>query len=216
MNPLMGTCSAVVIMWVLCELAKRPEYIQEFRADTFTETGEDGVQRLTYASLQNAERLDSFIREVMRTKGDTLSTVRQTVSDTALAGYVIPKGVIHRIISYSILTTIFNVGAGSFVIPLATLANEDETHYGENAKMFVGDRWVGTGKPATMVSPNYFPFGLGRWACPGRGLAVAGKYASDLKRVVLNAHVDARDQAVHTINNCTCQPLSGGWGIQSR
>ncbi|KAG9225432.1 hypothetical protein CCMSSC00406_0002935 [Pleurotus cornucopiae] len=144
---------AVVIMWVVCELAKRPEYIQEFRTDTFTETSEDGAQRLTYASLQNAERLDSFIREVMRTKGDTLSTVRQTVSDTALAGYVIPKG--------------------SFVIPLATLANEDENHYGENAKVFVGDRWVGTGKPATMVSPNYFPFGLGRWACPGRGLAVA-------------------------------------------
>lgn len=106
----MGTYSAVVIMWVVCELAKRPEYIQEFRADTFTETSEDGAQRLTYASLQNAERLDSFIREVMRTKGDTLSTVRQTVSDTALAGYVIPKGMIHRIIPCGKLTTAFNVG----------------------------------------------------------------------------------------------------------
>ncbi len=65
---------------------------------------------------------------------------------------------------------------GSLVIPLATLANECEDYYGENARDFVGDRWVGTGKLAVMLSPSYFPFGLGRWACPGRGLAVAGTY----------------------------------------
>lgn len=33
-----------------------------------------------------------FIREVMRTEGDTLSTVRKTVIDTRVGQYVIPKG----------------------------------------------------------------------------------------------------------------------------
>ena len=27
-----------------------------------------------------------------------------------------------------------------------------------------------------MVSKSYFPFGLGRWACPGRNLAIAGVF----------------------------------------
>lgn len=62
----------------------------------------------------------------------------------------------------------------SFVIPLASLSHENEARYGETAKSFIGDRWVGLGKPAIMVSQDYFPFGLGRWACPGRALAVAG------------------------------------------
>ncbi|KAF9050880.1 cytochrome P450 [Hymenopellis radicata] len=153
--------TAVVIVWVLFELAKRPEFIEDIRAEVVLETGDDGTHGLTYASLRNSERLDSFIREVMRTKGDTLSTVRETVVDAPLGGYVIPKG--------------------SLVIPLATLANESEEYHGENAKDFIGDRWVGTGKPAIMLSPSYFPFGLGRWACPGRGLAVA-----EIKLLVLS------------------------------
>ncbi|KAF8893746.1 cytochrome P450 [Mucidula mucida] len=153
--------TAVVIVWVLFELAKRPEFVKDIRAEVVLETGDNGTHSLTYASLRNAECLDSFIREVMRTKGDTLSTVRQTVVDTRLGGYTIPRG--------------------SLVIPLATLANECEDYYGENARDFVGDRWVGTGKPAVMLSPSYFPFGLGRWACPGRGLAVA-----EIKLLVLS------------------------------
>lgn len=39
---------------------------------------------------------------------------------------------------------------------------------------FNGDRWVGSGKSAAMTGPGYLAFGLGRWACPGRLLAVTG------------------------------------------
>ncbi len=87
---------AVVIVWVLFELAKRPEFVKDIRAEVVLETGDNGTHSLTYASLRNAERLDSFIREVMRTKGDTLSTVRQTVVDTRLGGYTIPRGNLNR------------------------------------------------------------------------------------------------------------------------
>lgn len=39
---------------------------------------------------------------------------------------------------------------------------------------FNGERWVGSGKSAAMTGPGYLAFGLGRWACPGRLLAVMG------------------------------------------
>ncbi|KAG6834438.1 hypothetical protein H0H93_009621, partial [Arthromyces matolae] len=72
-------------------------------------------------------------------------------------------------------------GTGSFVIPFATLSHENSKNWGEDAKIFVGDRWVGTDKTAASVSAGYWPFGLGRYACPGRFLAVA-----EIKLVVLN------------------------------
>lgn len=39
-----------------------------------------------------AVRTDSFIHEVMRTKGDTFSTVRMAVNDVQLGQYIVPKG----------------------------------------------------------------------------------------------------------------------------
>jgi cytochrome P450 len=145
--------TAVVLVWTLYELAKRPEELGALRSEYVTEADEEGKTALTYASLRNAERLDSFIREVMRTKGDTLSTIRQTTAEAPLGKYIIP--------------------AGSLVIPLATLAHENEEIHGEDAKQFVSDRWVGRYKPAVKVDPGYWPFGMGRWACPGRTLAIA-------------------------------------------
>ncbi|KAK0185685.1 cytochrome P450 [Armillaria mellea] len=148
--------TAAVIIWVVFELAVRPEIIPTLRAelqDVLEVDEHSGKLVLTNASLKNAERLDSFIREVMRTKGDTLSTIRLTMRDVTLGGYTIPKG--------------------QLVCPLATLSHRNPAYHGEDAEEFVGDRWVGQGKPAVMVSPSYWPFGLGRFACPGRALAVA-------------------------------------------
>lgn len=59
---------------------------------------------------------------------------------------------------------------------MATLAHLNPLYHGEKAADFVGDRWVGSDKQAVTLSSTYFPFGLGRWACPGRFLAVSGKY----------------------------------------
>ncbi|KAK0187393.1 cytochrome P450 [Armillaria mellea] len=139
------TLGAVVIIWVIFEVAVRPEDIFIFRAelnDVLEVDADNGRPTLTYSSLKNAERLDSFIREVLRTKGDTLSTIRLTTRDVAIGGYIIPKGT-------------------------------NQEYHGEDAEQFMSDRWVGRGKPAVMLSPNYWPFGLGRFACPGRMLAVA-------------------------------------------
>ncbi|KAF5341358.1 hypothetical protein D9758_016811 [Tetrapyrgos nigripes] len=145
--------TAILIVWVLFELAKQPQFLETFRKEVADQIDEDGDLCLNYAALKDARHLDSFIREVMRTKGDTLLTARLTTADVPLAGYIIPKG--------------------SFVTPLATRSHMNEEYHGKNAKEFIGDRWVGMEKPAVMVSNSYFPWGLGRWACPGRFLAVA-------------------------------------------
>jgi hypothetical protein len=40
-------------------------------------------------------------------------------------------------------------------------------------------RWVSSGKSAGTVGPGYLAFGLGRWSCPGRFLAVMGEAPSE-------------------------------------
>ena len=43
-------------------------------------------------TMQEASIVDSFIREVLRMKGDSVNLVRATIRDVELGGYVIPKG----------------------------------------------------------------------------------------------------------------------------
>jgi cytochrome P450 len=59
---------------------------------------------------------------------------------------------------------------------MATLLHENTDIHGEDAKKFIGDRWMGSGKTSTSISTGYWPFGLGRFACPGRQLAIAGEH----------------------------------------
>ena len=79
------------MVWVLCEIALRPEYQDQIR-DEIKILLKDGPENLTYETLNQAVLTDSFIREVMRTKGDTFSTVRMAVNDVQLGEYTIPKG----------------------------------------------------------------------------------------------------------------------------
>jgi hypothetical protein len=60
------------------------------------------------------------------------------------------------------LSQLYDTPPGSFVTPLVTRSHMNEEYYGNNAKEFIGDRWVGMEKPAVMVSHSYLPWGLGR------------------------------------------------------
>ncbi|CDO77266.1 hypothetical protein BN946_scf184753.g16 [Trametes cinnabarina] len=135
-------------------LAVRPEYLAPLREELsrVLEEDEDGNLRLTAASLREARLLDSFIREVMRLKGDTISTMRYTTCDVPLGNVIIPKG--------------------HFVTPMSTTVHENPEVFGENSREFNGFQWAEQNKEAVMTGPAHIVFGLGRFACPGRVLAI--------------------------------------------
>lgn len=84
------------MVWVLCEIALRPDMQEEIH-DEVQSFLKNGPESLTHSDLQNASLTDSFLREVMRTKGDTFSTVRMAMNDVPLGKYIVPKGKTPRI-----------------------------------------------------------------------------------------------------------------------
>jgi len=88
--------TAAVAVWVMYELAVRREYIPAIREELLIisdSIDSSGVHRLSYEALRRATVLDSFIREVLRLKGDTIGVMRGTTDDVKLGDYTIPKGV---------------------------------------------------------------------------------------------------------------------------
>ncbi|KAH9854415.1 cytochrome P450, partial [Lenzites betulinus] len=146
--------TTVVSQWVLYQLAVHPEYLDPLREELsrVLEEDESGALRLTAASLREARLLDSFIREVMRLKGDTIATMRYTTCDVPLGDVIIPKG--------------------HFVTPMATTVHENPEVFGEQSREFNGFQWAESNKEAVMTGPAHIVFGLGRFACPGRVLAI--------------------------------------------
>ncbi|KAF7292789.1 hypothetical protein MIND_01177600 [Mycena indigotica] len=91
-------CSASTVVWIMFELTLRPEYFQHIREEALNHADPLTLDLNALeigTALQKATWLDSFIREVMRTKGDTLSMCRRTTIDTDMGGYTIPKGSVY-------------------------------------------------------------------------------------------------------------------------
>ncbi|KAJ7194657.1 cytochrome P450 [Mycena pura] len=166
--------TASVAVWVVFELALRPEYLQRIREEVHNNVDpvtNDLDPSTVGDAVQNAVWLDSFIREVMRTKGDTLSTCRRTTADVEFGGCTIPKG--------------------NVVSPLVTLAHLNPANH-PDPTVFRPERWHGANaRPAVMSSASYLAFGMGRWACPGRVLAV-----SEIKMIVWSIIVKATPHLV--------------------
>ena len=57
---------------------------------------------------------------------------------------------------------------------MSTTVHENPEVFGERPREFNGFQWAETGKEAVMTGPAHIVFGLGRFACPGRVLAVNG------------------------------------------
>lgn len=162
------------MVWVTFHLALHPE-CQDIIRDELNETLEDknldGV--LNLPALKGAVRTDSFIREVLRMKGDGVNAVRMTARDVELGGYMLPKGSNNQTLqSKCHLTSV----AGYLVFPVTFLSYRSSDYIEDSPDDFKAMRWLDTGKTAAMTGPGYLAFGLGKWACPGRFLAIAGNF----------------------------------------
>ncbi|UZJ53961.1 hypothetical protein CBS101457_003281 [Exobasidium rhododendri] len=142
--------TAVVAVWCIFNLAKRQdEYLGDIRAEMkqHLESDAEGNTDLSMESLRNLTKLDSFIREVMRIKGDTFAPVRYTTKDVQVGQYIIPQD--------------------SLCAPYVKRAHE------RAGRSFRGFQWHEKERPAVQGNVDFISFGLGRWACPGRHLAIS-------------------------------------------
>ncbi|KAE8160219.1 cytochrome P450 [Aspergillus tamarii] len=161
-------------MWTIFQLALHSEYQdiirQEIHDVTSRDTSPIPISELDMLTLRRASRMDSFIREVLRMKGDAVNLVRMARKDVQLGDYIVPKGTLTRRLStYRLLRQ----GLGSLILPLVSLSNRSPRYNEGDPKRFDGMRWVEKQKAASTTDPGHLSFGLGRWACPGRFLAVA-------------------------------------------
>ncbi|KAH6629976.1 cytochrome P450 [Chaetomium sp. MPI-SDFR-AT-0129] len=139
----------VSMIWVTFFLAQYPDCQEAIRKECSSIAQGGGAFK--QEGLQSAVLTDSFIREAMRLKGDSVNAVRQCVKTVELDGITVPKG--------------------SLVFPFTYQCYRDPDLLA-NPTDFIPRRWVGTGKSAASTGLEYPAFGYGRWACPGRFLAI--------------------------------------------
>ena len=88
------------------------------------------------------------------------------------------------------MTNVRMCSAGHLVTTISTTIHENPDVFGDNPREFNGFQWAEAGKEAVMTGPAHIVFGLGRFACPGRVLAVNGTSGrrSDIQNCVAHAH----------------------------
>ncbi|KAJ5520429.1 hypothetical protein N7463_000882 [Penicillium fimorum] len=143
--------TVVAASWILVTLTqKQSEYLPALRQEW--ETVNPPGETLTVKKLSQLTLLDSFIRETLRTKGDSWGPIRQTTQPVRVGPYVLPKGAV--------------------CLVLIARAHQHPDNYGTEGAVFDGFQWSEKGRAAVQGSPDFLTFGLGRWACPGRQLAI--------------------------------------------
>lgn len=179
--------TAVAGFWILIKLTqKQDEYLPAIREelDAVAPAGEP----LTLKKLSQLTLLDSFIREVLRTKGDTWGPIRQTTKRVHIGPYVLP--------------------ANAMCMVLISRAHQHADNYGSEGKVFDGFQWQKKGRPAVQGSADFLTFGLGRWACPGRQLAI---HEIKIMLSLFSSKFDAKVQegsfrVTNTINTTSVPP----------
>lgn len=90
---------ATIMIWVTFHLGMRPDCQDSLREEVFSILRRGKMNYTNPAvdvqTMHDAVRTDSFIREVLRMKGDIVNLVRAPIRDIELGGYIIPKGTNH-------------------------------------------------------------------------------------------------------------------------
>ncbi|KAF7631605.1 hypothetical protein AFLA_012460 [Aspergillus flavus NRRL3357] len=164
-----------ITMWTMFQLALHPENQDITRREIHDLTRRDFVpipmSELNMRTLRKASCTDSFIREVLRMKGDTVNLVRMARKDLQLGDYIVPKG--------------------SLVLPLVSLFHWSPRYNEGDPKKLDGMRWVEKQKAASTTDSGHLSFGLSIWTCPGRFMAVA-----EIKLAVFALLADTRLELV--------------------
>ncbi|KAF4628994.1 hypothetical protein G7Y89_g9153 [Cudoniella acicularis] len=130
--------------FITLELSRRPDYVQEL----LREIGDPSL--LNYSDVEGLSRLDSFVKEAVRTNSLDALAIRRK----ALRPFTFSHGGPH-------------VKEGELACVSLYDAMHDEGTY-SNPNHFDGWRFVKTASRFTDVSEKYPVWGFGSLACPGR------------------------------------------------
>ncbi|GET01140.1 cytochrome P450 [Rhizophagus clarus] len=148
--------TARVMANAIIDLASRPEYMQglyEEQLEIRKKADENGI--LPIESLNEMIKLDSFLRESLRTIDDIVALPHYVLKDYTFSnGYQVQKG---QLADLDLSDT-----------------HDDEQMQGENPESFDAYRHIDKNFPASKITKNFVSFGGGKHACPGRYLAVNG------------------------------------------
>lgn len=164
-------------------LAAMPEIVPEIRDEIRAVLKEHGT--FSTPALQKMEKLDSFLREVMRVHPLSLSTFQRKVHRpiTLSSGQLIPAGAIIEIPAHSIVHDPERFDRPDEFDAFRHCRARNAGVAGPG-----GEKKAGAGAAANqMVSTSLsnLPFGYGRQACPGRFFA-----ANEIKMIVARAILD--------------------------
>ncbi|KAM3589080.1 hypothetical protein VKS41_001504 [Umbelopsis sp. WA50703] len=144
---------------VLYWLMKHPQYIDELRQEQEAVIEQEGTKgsdlELTFDAVKKMVKLDSFVREVLRTRTQDIIFTHKNISgrDVEMSnGTIVPPGSYITINSWDI----------SFNPDLQGDAVDD----------FQPWRFLGSNRQAVKVGEDHLTFGIGKHACPGRFFAV--------------------------------------------
>ncbi|CEP17038.1 hypothetical protein [Parasitella parasitica] len=151
------------VTYVMYCLVKHPHYIEELRREQEQVVSNEGIDYsgsdviYTPAMYRNMVKLDSFIRECMRTRMVGIVHAHTNISNQDI---VLKSGAI--------------VKPGHEVFINAFHVHHDPENQGdlENLETFDGFRFVGKDKLAVKSGHDNVSFGMGKHACSGRWFAI--------------------------------------------
>lgn len=157
--------SAATSSWFLLHLAASRDVQEEARQEVLSVLGSDGLDALTYESLQEMPLVNNIIKETLRMHMPLHSIFRKVKNPLVVPGtnYVVPKG--HHVLvapGYAMTSDRYFPNADKF-----------DPHRWDEVKGVDGEEVVdyGFGAVSKGVLSPYLPFGGGRHRCIGEQFA---------------------------------------------